>query len=243
MDTKLTLVITVLNEARNIRPVCEELKATFLGQTDVEILFVDDGSSDNTVAALCAFRDDKGLPLRVISHDKQRGKSAALRTGIEAARGQWIATMDGDGQDDPSIIPEMLRRAESCAKAQPSPLVVGVRLKRSDRLSRRVATKLANALRQSILKDGCPDTGAPMKLFARAAFLRIPQFEGVHRFLPALLGAYGARLICVETRHRSRLHGRSKYTNLNRALVGIRDLLGVMWLINRTRLPRHVTER
>jgi dolichol-phosphate mannosyltransferase len=135
----------------------------------------------------------------------------------------------------------MLRAARSAHGAPP--LVVGVRRKRNDSLSRRFATRFANGLRRRLLQDGCPDTGAPQKLFQRTDFLRIPQFEGVHRFLPALLGSYGVPLVCVDVNHRGRLHGSSKYTNFNRALVGIRDLLGVMWLQNRTHLPRAVTER
>lgn len=241
MSVRLSIVIAVLNEAENIRPVCKELADVFANTSDIEIIFVDDGSQDETVSELIEARASCLPGLRLLSHDRRRGKSAALRTGIEAANGRWIATLDGDGQDDPAVILDMLRQAEAFQGGEP--LVVGVRLKRNDRLSRIIATRLANGLRRRLLNDGCPDTGAPMKLFARDAFLRIPQFEGVHRFLPALLGCYGARLICVETRHRARLHGQSKYTNFNRALVGIRDLLGVMWLLNRTRLPGRVTER
>jgi len=240
MNVRLSIVIAVLDESDNVVPVCRELAGVVSQLPNTEILFVDDGSRDDTVKRLIEARQTLLPDLRIISHDRRLGKSAALRTGIEAAHGHWIATLDGDGQDDPRIIIDMLARAE--AAGTPEPLVVGVRLKRNDRLSRRLATRFANGLRRRLLRDGCPDTGAPMKLFARQSFLRIPQFEGVHRFLPALLGHYGAPLICVETRHRARLHGQSKYTNLNRALVGIRDLLGVMWLQNRTRLPRHLTE-
>ncbi|GBQ13515.1 glycosyltransferase family 2 protein [Swaminathania salitolerans] len=245
MTIRLSVVIAVLNEVENIQPVCAELAGVFGSRSDTEIVFVDDGSTDGTGDALLAARDAYLPSLRLLVHDRRLGKSAALRTGIEAARGHWIATLDGDGQDDPSVIVTMLDRAEALSKGAggAAPLVVGVRLKRNDSLSRVIATRFANGLRRRLLKDGCPDTGAPMKLFSRAAFLRIPQFEGVHRFLPALLGCYGAELICVETRHRARLHGHSKYTNFNRALVGIRDLLGVMWLLNRTRLPGRVTER
>jgi len=237
----LSIVVAVLNEAANLRPVCMELASTLSRLPSTEIVFVDDGSVDGTVAELRAIREDLLPGLRILSHDRRLGKSAALRTGIEAARGEWIATIDGDGQDDPVAIVQMLARAQ--AVEGKAPLVVGVRRKRSDRLSRKIATRFANGLRRRLLNDGCPDTGAPLKLFARADFLRIPQFEGVHRFLPALLGHYGAPLICIEVKHRARLHGVSKYTNFNRALVGIRDLLGVIWLQNRTKLPTHVTER
>ncbi|XAE45072.1 glycosyltransferase family 2 protein [Nguyenibacter vanlangensis] len=238
----LSIVAAVLNEAENIGPVCAEMAQAAARLPACEFIFVDDGSTDGTVDALLAARQAGVLPnLRVLSHDRRLGKSAALRTGIEAARGRWIATIDGDGQDDPMEIAAMLDAAQQ-APGRP-PLVVGVRLRRQDRLSRVVATRLANGLRRRLLRDGCPDTGAPMKLFQRADFLRLPQFEGLHRFLPALMGHYGVPLVCLPVRHRSRLHGHSKYTNLNRALVGIRDLMGVMWLNNRTRLPRRVTER
>ncbi|AOX17877.1 glycosyltransferase [Kozakia baliensis] len=242
MNMRLSIVVTVLDEARNIAPVCQELASVLTHlPKETEIIFVDDGSTDDTVKELQAVRRKELPGLRILSHDRRLGKSAALRTGIEAATGHWIATLDGDGQDNPFVIIEMLGRAE--AAVGPAPLVVGIRRKRNDRFSRRFATRFANGLRRRLLHDGCPDTGAPMKLFSRTMFLRIPQFEGVHRFLPALLGTYGAPLICVETKHRARLHGQSKYTNFNRALVGIRDLLGVMWLQNRTRLPLRVTER
>ena len=178
--------------------------------------------------------------LRVLRHDRRCGKSAALHTGIRAARAQWVATIDGDGQDDPTEIPALLALAEGANGA--SPLVVGVRVKRHDNLSRRFATRFANGLRRRLLSDGCPDTGAPMKLFAREAFLSLPQFEGLHRFLPALLGSYGHPLLCKPVRHRARLHGSSKYTNWNRALVGMRDMVGVMWLQKRSVRPQRVTE-
>ncbi len=238
----LTIVAAVLDEAANIGPVCAEMAVAFATLPPHEVLFVDDGSTDGTVAALLAAREV--LPqLRVISHDRRCGKSAALRTGIEAARGAWIATIDGDGQDDPTEVAPMLALALQRGASEPGPLVVGVRLTRSDSASRRFATRFANGLRRRLLRDGCPDTGAPMKLFRRADFLRLPQFEGVHRFLPALFQHYGSALVCTPVRHRARLHGSSKYTNVGRAVVGVRDMMGVVWLQARTRLPRSVTEQ
>jgi dolichol-phosphate mannosyltransferase len=236
---RLSVVATVLNEAENIRPVVTEIARALEGLRPFEVIFVNDGSTDATLAELLACRDV--LPeLRILSHDRRCGKSAALRTGIEAARSHWIATIDGDGQDDPSEIPALLALAEG-ANGEFS-LVVGVRLKRNDNFSRRFATRFANGLRRRLLQDGCPDTGAPMKLFPRDAFLRLPQFEGLHRFLPALLGTYGHPMLCKPVRHRARLHGSSKYTNWNRALVGLRDMVGVMWLQKRTVRPGRVTE-
>ena len=236
---RLSVVAAVLNEAENIRPVVSEIARALAALRPFEVIFVDDGSTDATLSELLACRDV--LPeLRVLSHAGRCGKSAALHTGIDAARSRWIATIDGDGQDDPTEIPDMLALAEGANG--PSPLVVGVRLTRHDTLSRRFATRFANGLRERLLRDGCPDTGAPMKLFARDAFLRLPQFEGLHRFLPALLGSYGHPLLCKPVRHRARLHGSSKYTNWDRALVGLRDMVGVMWLQKRTVRPERVTE-
>ncbi len=238
----LTIVAAVLDEAPNIRPVCAEMAQAFQGLPPHEVVFVDDGSTDGTLDALAEAR--ALLPqLRVIGHDRRCGKSAALRTGIEAAHGTWIATIDGDGQDDPTEVAPMLRLALTAGAVEPGPLVVGVRLARSDNASRRLATRFANGLRRRLLRDGCPDTGAPMKLFRRADFLRLPQFEGVHRFLPALFQHYGSELVCYPVRHRARLHGSSKYTNLGRAVVGVRDMMGVAWLQSRTVLPRATKEQ
>lgn len=240
----LTIVVTVFDEADNVLPVCRELADIVPSLPTCEILFVDDGSRDATAINLQKARETvPGLGgLRILQHDGRCGKSAALRTGITNARGRWIVTIDGDGQDDASEIPLLLSLALDGEKKGRTPLVVGTRLKRSDTIWRRLATRFANGLRQRMLDDGCPDTGAPMKVFLREDFLRLPQFEGLHRFLPALLKTYGVPLVCKPVHHRSRLHGSSKYTNLGRAIVGVRDLLGVMWLRNRTRLPRSVKE-
>lgn len=235
IQPELALVITVLNEENNILPVCKEISLYLSELPSLEIIIIDDGSSDKTLSKLLEARK-LYFPnnLRILKHKKCYGKSIALRTAITHARAPWIVTMDGDGQDNPAIIPKLYHHALNAQEKGLLPLIVGIRKRRQDKLSRRLATKFANKLRLIFLKDGCPDTGAPLKLFKRELFLSIPHFEGMHRFLPALLGHYGASLICIETTHRARLHGHSKYTNFNRALVGIRDLLGVMWLLNRT---------
>ncbi len=239
----LSIVIAVLNERENIPSVCRELAGVLPLLPSTEIVFVDDGSMDGTILALTGARSGLGLEnLRILAHDRRCGKSGAMRTGVRHARGTWIATIDGDGQDDPAEIPALLELALNGAARGRAPLVVGTRPKRSDTVWRRIATRFANGLRQRLLDDGCPDTGAPMKVFRRSDFLDLPYFEGLHRFLPALMQSYGAPLLCRPVHHRSRLYGQSKYTNFGRAVVGVRDLLGVMWLRNRTRLPSSVRE-
>ena len=238
----VSIVASVLNEGGNIRPLCQEIAAVLEQLPPAEVIFVDDGSTDATVPELEAVRRDGILPgLRILSHNMVCGKSAGLRTGVNAARGKWVILLDGDGQDDPADFIPMLELART-AKGR-APLVVGVRTKRQDTLSRRLASRFANRLRNRLLNDGCPDTGASLKAFRREDFLSLPQFEGLHRFLPSLMGGQGVPLVCVPVHHRNRLHGSSKYTNFNRAIVGIRDILGVMWLNNRARIPKRVTER
>lgn len=239
----LAVVVTVLNEGENILPVCREIHTALEALPPTEVIFVDDGSTDDTLQKLQEARSTILPELRILTHPSCLGKSTALRTAMRAARAPWIATMDGDGQDDPAFIQTMLKAALAHGKESVGPLVVGIRRKRQDRLSRKLATRFANGLRQRLLKDDCPDTGGPLKLFRRELFLSLPQFEGLHRFIPALMKSYGAPLICLETRHRPRLHGHSKYTNLHRALVGVRDMLGVLWLQHRTRRPPPLIER
>ncbi|MDF7673325.1 glycosyltransferase family 2 protein [Acetobacteraceae bacterium ESL0709] len=242
ISPRLSIVVTVLNEADNILPVCKEIRKSLALLPECEVIFVDDGSIDHTRERLLEARRLYIPALRILSHPQCMGKSAALRTAIFHASSQWIATMDGDGQDDPAEIPPLYQEALKAEQMGEMPLIVGVRLKRQDQLSRRLATKFANNLRRRFLHDSCPDTGAPLKVFQRNKFLELPQFEGLHRFLPALMQCYGVTLHCRQVRHRPRLHGHSKYTNLNRALVGIRDLLGVKWLQTRTRYIKTPSE-
>ncbi len=234
-----SVVIAVLNEEANIAAVSAELAAAFGAGGDFEVVFVDDGSTDGTAAAI-AREQAKNPSIRLLRHDRRCGKTAALFTGIRAARGAWVATMDGDGQNDPADLVRMFELA--FAAVGPAPLVAGIRTRRDDPLSRLIATRIANRFRRSVLADACPDTGCGMKAFRRDDFLRLPAFEGLHRFLPALFQLYGHPLVCCPVGHRARLAGRSKYTNLGRALVGLADLAGVVWLRARTTLPRTVRE-
>jgi dolichol-phosphate mannosyltransferase len=236
---RFSVVIAVFNEADNIEAVTQDVlrAAAPLGQ--FELIYVDDGSTDLTADRVRALRD-AGNPLRLLRHDRRCGKTAALITGVMAARAPWIVTMDGDGQDSAGDVPRMLELV--WAGEEPSPLVAGIRTRRQDSWSRRFATKFANGLRQALLRDNCPDTACGLKAFQRDAFLRLPAFEGMHRFLPALFQTYGHRLVCCPVTHRPRLAGQSKYSNFGRAVVGLPDMLGVIWLQRRTRLPGRVFE-
>jgi dolichol-phosphate mannosyltransferase len=232
---RASIVIAVFNEAENVAAVAHEVLGALAPIAPFEIVFVDDGSSDGTPALLeaMALADAR---IRLVRHDRRCGKSQAVRTGVLAARAPWVATLDGDGQNDPADLPDMLNSAWSAPGAPP--LVAGVRVRRDDPVSRLIATRIANGIRASLLGDHCPDTGCGVKVFRRDDFLLLPCFEGMHRFLPALFQRYGHPLINHPVRHRARLLGTSKYTNWGRALVGVFDLAGVFWLVRRTQAPR-----
>ncbi|MCS0501346.1 glycosyltransferase family 2 protein [Ancylobacter mangrovi] len=232
---RISIVIPALNEAGNIGRLVSETFQTVPADQLGEIIVVDDCSDDGTgaeVKALAATRDG----LRYLRHASRAGQSAALRTGILAARFPVIATMDGDGQNDPADIPALLARLAAPGTDGPA-LVGGIRAKRRATGSRRVASLLANRLRDFLLKDDCPDTGCGIKVFWREAFLRLPFFSGMHRYLPALFISYGREVAYAPVGDRPRLAGQSKYTNLGRALIGIYDLVGVSWLRKRTIVP------
>ena len=228
----LSVVVPVFNERDNVTPLVNEITAALRGLVDFEIVYVDDHSRDDTLAVLQGLKGS--VPeLRVPHHVNQMGQSTAVRTGVKAARGAWIATLDGDGQNDPADIPKLLaKRDESPADVK---LFAGWRVNRQDTGSKRWASKFANAIRSRMLRDSTPDTGCGIKLFEREAFLDLPYFDHMHRYLPALMQRAGWKTISVPVNHRHRASGVSKYNNLNRALVGLRDLRGVAWLIVRSK--------
>ena len=236
---RASVVIAVLDEAENVEAVAGETVTALQAIAPFEVVFVDDGSADATAEVIgrLAAADPR---IRLVRHARRCGKSQAVRTGVLAARAPWIATMDGDGQNDPRDVVAMLQAAWSAPG--PAPLVAGVRVRRDDPPSRLVATRIANGFRQAVLQDHCPDTGCGLKVFRREDFLLLPVFEGMHRFLPALFARYGHPLINREVGHRARVAGRSKYTNWGRALVGVVDLVGVIWLTRRTQAPRRMGE-
>ena len=237
---QLSVVVPVYNEEGNVAPLVGEILAAMRGRCDpstglrtsFEIVYVDDLSRDGTLDTLRKLKAE--VPeLRVIRHLANSGQSTAIRNGVKAARGAWIATLDGDGQNDPADIPKLLaERDKADANVK---LFAGWRVNRQDSGSKRWASKWANAIRSRMLRDATPDTGCGIKLFEREAFLDLPYFDHMHRYLPALMQRAGWKTLSVPVNHRHRASGVSKYNNLNRAIVGIRDLRGVAWLITRNR--------
>ncbi|HWT10597.1 MAG TPA: glycosyltransferase family 2 protein [Roseomonas sp.] len=231
----LSVVIPVRNEAPNIGPLVAEIEAA-LSATPHEIVYVDDGSTDDTPAALRAARE-AGAPVRAIRHRASCGQSAAIVTGVKAARGRWIATLDGDGQNDPADIPRLLARAEAEAAAGRRTLVAGHRVNRRDSGVKRYTSRIANAVRSRLLRDATPDTGCGLKVFPRDLFLEFPHFDHMHRYLPALALRQGGSVVSEAVNHRPRVRGASNYGTLDRLLVGIFDLIGMAWLQRRGRRP------
>jgi len=232
----LSLVIPVHNEAENIMPLIGEIRAALDGTLEYEVVYVDDGSTDETPARLAeAGRDFPRL--RVIHHRESCGQSTAVLTGVRAAAAPWIATLDGDGQNDPSDIPKLFAALQAPDRPADLMLVGGYRRKRRDTWIKRISSRIANRVRAWMLKDATPDTGCGLKVFSREAFLALPYFDHMHRFLPALVQRAGGRVLSVEVNHRHRERGVSKYGTWNRLWVGIIDLFGVMWLQRRSRRP------
>ena len=236
----LSVVVPVKDEAGNVAPLANEIAAALKAERNYEIIFVDDGSNDATAAELLALRP--ALPLRVLAHERNLGQSRALRTGVRAARGELIVTLDGDGQNDPADIPKLLAVFRAEAANPGFAMVAGERVKRRDTWQKRFASRLANRLRRFLLGDNASDTGCGLKVFKREAFLVLPYFDHMHRYLITLMLREGYQLRFVPVSHRPRGTGRSKYGVLDRALVGVRDLLGVMWLKRRFRGPAETKE-
>jgi dolichol-phosphate mannosyltransferase len=231
---ELSVVIPVHNEADNIAPLVAEIRAALGGQLAYEIVYVDDASQDGTAAALAALAAS-AADLRVVRHVARCGQSAAIRSGVKAARAPWIATLDGDGQNDPADIPALWARR---AGAAPPLMIAGERRRRRDSWSKRISSRWANRIRRRLLRDDTQDTGCGLKLFPRALFLELPYFDHMHRFLAALMIRQGATVLSVPVNHRPRLKGTSKYGFWDRLWVGISDLMGVMWLQRRANIPR-----
>lgn len=238
---ELTVVVPVKDEADNVRPLIAEIVAALRGRLRFEIVYVDDGSKDGTPAALEAARAETP-ELRIVRHERNSGQSAGVRTGVQWARAPLVATLDGDGQNDPADIPRLLEAYRAATPQENVKLVGGQRVKRQDTWIKRAASRWANGIRAWLLKDNTRDTGCGLKLFERQAFLDLPYFDHLHRFLPALIKRDGYAIRMVDVSHRARTRGASKYGVMDRLLVSIRDIMGVMWLIRRRRLPGAVRE-
>lgn len=234
----LSVVVPVYNEEDNVGPLSAEIYAALKGtKTSYEMIFVNDCSTDETLARLSALK--QSLPqLRVVSHRNNSGQSRSVRTGILAASGDIIATLDGDMQNDPADIPAMLAKLTRDGAPDNLALVGGDRTAgRQDTWSKKLASKVGNGVRKKLLGDDCNDTGCGIKVFRREAFLRLPYFDHVHRYIPALMQREGYVCEYHPVNHRQREFGVSKYTNFGRLIVSIADLRGVMWLNKRARNP------
>ena len=240
---EISIIVPVRDEAGNIAPLIAELATAFQGRA-IEVIYINDASTDTTAAELTAATTKKYPFLRVITHQHHLGQSAALRTGILGARAALIATIDGDGQNLPADLP-MLEKIWHQEKARQKMrggdfvMIAGHRTNRHDAWGKRVASKWARRLRLWCLGDRHPDSGCGIKIFDRALFLRLPYFDHIHRFLPILAQREGAAVLAVAVGHRPRVAGKSKYRILDRACVGILDIIGVWWLMRRPPQPHN----
>jgi dolichol-phosphate mannosyltransferase len=234
MTVALSVVVPVKDEAENVVSLAREIAGAVGHDSSVEIIFVDDGSGDETLAHLLKLKFEMPA-LRVLRHSVNGGQSRALRTGIRAARGGIVVTLDGDGQNDPADIPKVLAPFYPAPEAAHLGMVSGVRVKRRDNAGKRIASLLANRFRRWMLNDGAVDVGCGLKAFRRDAFLALPYFDHTHRYLAALMLREGYEVRFVDVGHRPRLHGRSKYGVWDRFVVGVQDIRGVLWLKKRYR--------
>jgi dolichol-phosphate mannosyltransferase len=232
-----SIIVPMKNEAENIPQLAEEIDAACTPIGPFEAIFVDDGSDDATPDMLAQARARHAW-LRSVRHARSCGQSAAVATGIGIARAPLICTIDGDGQNPPAEIPKLLGPLLAADRPARLALVCGVRIARADTASKRLGSRLANAVRQWLLRDGAPDTGCGLKAFTRAAFLPLPYFDHMHRYLPSLFLHDGWQVAHVPVNDRRRQAGTSKYGNVERALVGAVDLFGVWWLMRRRKLPQ-----
>lgn len=238
---QLSVLVPVHDEAGNITPLINEIRAALEGQVIYELIYVDDGSTDNSWQELHNIASHF-KKLRIIRHRRSYGQSLAIITGVKAARAEWIVTLDGDGQNDPADIPRLLIARQQNSHLPQLQMIAGYRRQRHDNWFKRFSSRLANQIRRSWLHDNTLDTGCSLKLFSRSAFLALPHFNHMHRFLHALFRRNGGQIISLEVNHRPRRHGKSKYGLFNRLGVGMVDLLGVKWLQHRPVLAEILEE-
>jgi dolichol-phosphate mannosyltransferase len=235
----VSIVVPVRNEAENVAPLVEEIAAALDGRWHYEIVYVDDGSSDATGERLAAIMARRGN-VRQIRHEKSSGQSAAVRTGVRAARGAIVATLDGDGQNNPAFLPDLITAIENGGTRVG--LAAGQRVGRKDTGFKKFQSRIANGVRSRVLSDGTRDTGCGLKALRREVFLSLPYFDGLHRFLPALVRREGYDIAYVDVIDRPRRSGVSNYGFFDRLWIGIMDLAGVWWLIRRKKSTPVATE-
>jgi dolichol-phosphate mannosyltransferase len=229
-EVAISIVVPVRNEAENIAPLIEEISTALDGRWVYEIIFVNDGSTDATADRLAALMKERAN-LRQLRHATSSGQSAAVRSGVRAARGAIVATLDGDGQNNPAFLPDLIAAIENGGERVG--LAAGQRMGRKDTGFKKLQSRIANGVRSAVLKDGTRDTGCGLKAFPRDVFLALPYFDGLHRFLPALVRRDGFDIGYVDVVDRPRRHGTSNYGFFDRLWIGILDLAGVWWLIRR----------
>jgi dolichol-phosphate mannosyltransferase len=238
-EVAVSVVVPVRNEAENIAPLIAEIAAALDGRFAYEIIYVNDGSTDATAERLVAEMKARAN-LRRIDHARSTGQSAAVRSGVRAARGAMVATLDGDGQNNPAFLPALIAALERGGERVG--LVAGQRVGRKDTGFKKLQSRVANSFRAAILKDGTRDTGCGLKAFRRDVFLMMPYFDGLHRFLPALMRREGYDITYVDVIDRPRHSGVSNYGFFDRLWVGIMDVAGVWWLIRRKKPTPVATE-
>lgn len=238
----VSVIVPVHNEVDNVAPLLKEIRQALDGKLDYEVLFVDDGSTDGTAAALESLMSGFKR-LRVLRHAHCCGQANAIHSGVRAARAEWIVTLDGDGQNDPADIPNMLAVIRDPDRPDDLHMVIGWRKNRQDTAFKRFSSKIANVVRSRLLGDSNPDTACGLKVFNREVFLQLPFFDHMHRFLAALFQRHGSLVQSVPVNHRARQRGVSKYGLHNRLWVGIVDMFGVMWLQRRGKIPQVVEIR
>ncbi|MBN9437574.1 glycosyltransferase family 2 protein [Bosea sp. (in: a-proteobacteria)] len=229
---RLSIVVPVRNEEGNIAPLLRDIEAACAQTGLFEVIYVDDGSSDGTAGVLAGLAATRPW-LRVVGHAQSCGQSAAVRSGVRAARAAIVATLDGDGQNDPSFLPAMLAQLEAAGPGVG--LIQGQRVGRKDTGFKRFQSRVANKVRGAVLKDATRDTGCGLKCFRREAYLALPYFDALHRFMPALIVREGYAVAHHDVRDRQRISGVSNYGFFDRLWVGMLDLMGVWWLIRRRR--------
>ena len=237
---ELSVVVPMHNEAGNAGALVAEIAAALDGRA-YEMIMVDDASTDDTRAVLAALKADFPA-LRVVSHRLNAGQSRAIRTGVRAARGRVIGTLDGDGQNDPADLPTLYRALTRADAPADLAMVMGRRASRKDTAWKRFGSRFANSIRKRLLHDDCDDAGCGTKVIKRDAFLSLPYFDHMHRYMPALVKAEGFGVEFMDVNHRERMTGRSKYTNFGRLWAALSDLRGVTWLIRRRRKPGGIDE-